>query len=58
LSLESADVSDQTLSQEQEREQYQQTGSGILFSSDVDDELDTEALVIEKHTDSGLSLYV
>jgi flagellar hook-length control protein FliK len=58
LSLESADVSDQTLSQEQEREQYQQAGSGILFSSDVDDELDTEALVIEKNTDSGLSLYV
>jgi flagellar hook-length control protein FliK len=58
LSLESADVSDQTLNQEQEREQYQQAGNGILFSSEADDELDTEARVIEKNIDSGLSLYV
>jgi flagellar hook-length control protein FliK len=58
LSLESADVSDQALNQEQEREQYQQAGSGILFSQDVDDELNDEAIVIEKSTDSGLSLYV
>jgi flagellar hook-length control protein FliK len=58
LSLESADVSDQTLNQEQEREQYQQAGSGILFSSEADDELDTDARVIEKNIDSGLSLYV
>ena len=57
LSLANADVSDQTLSQDQG--EYQQTGSGILFGQDMDDEeqLD-DALVVENEEPSGLSLYV
>ncbi len=57
LSLANADVSDQAMSQGQD--EYQQTGSGILFSQDIDDEEQIDdALIVKDDEPSGLSLYV